>query len=163
MRPRNLELPRRLSGNSAPAGAIPAARVMVSSAKDLRRSALGMAISRGLGGLSRSPGERQKERQVTLQLLGNEEILLCVLMPMLAEFCRDFRMRKQKTNLIRRAFHGMRKQPGVFMDDLNRDAADGGSHHGLFLPQRFGDREPEAFAQTFLYDHRRSALQRVDF
>src|SRR5438132_5632902 len=96
MRPRNLELPRRLSGNSAPAGAIPAARVMVSSAKDLRRSALGMAISRGLGGLSRSPGERQKERQVTLQLLGNEEILLYVLMPMLAEFCRDFRMRRSE-------------------------------------------------------------------
>src|SRR5437879_12085009 len=138
MRPRNLELPRRLSGNSAPAGAIPAARVIVSSAKDLRRSALGMAISRGLGGLSRSPGERQKERQVTLQLLGNEEILLYVLMPMLAEFCRDFRMRKQKTNLIRRAFHGMRKQPGVFLDDLNRDAAGGRRHAGLFLPRRCG-------------------------
>src|SRR5437879_9567658 len=115
MRPRNLELPRRLSGNSAPAGAIPAARVMVSSAKDLRRSALGMAISRGLGGLSRSPGERQKERQVTLQLLGNEEVLLYVLMPMLAEFCRDFRMRKQKPNLIRGAFERSRKQPAALM------------------------------------------------
>src|SRR5207244_13318864 len=98
MRPRNLELPRRLSGNSAPAGAIPAARVMVSSAKDLRRSALGMAISRGLGGLSRSPGERQKERQVTLQLLGNEEIILDVLMTMLDEFCPDLRIHERDSN-----------------------------------------------------------------
>src|SRR5437879_8689263 len=119
MRPRNLELPRRLSGNSAPAGAIPAARVMVSSAKDLRRSALGMAISRGLGGLSRSPGERQKEHQVTLQLLGNEEILLYVLMPMLAEFCRDFRMRKQKTHLIRRTIHARRNQHDTISDHLH--------------------------------------------
>src|SRR5256885_802966 len=110
MRPRNLELPRPLSRISAHVGAIPAAAVIVSEARDLRPGALGMTISRGLGGLSRSPGERQKQRQVTPQLLGNEEILLDVLMPLLAEFCRDFRTRKQKTNLIRRAFHGMRKQ-----------------------------------------------------
>src|SRR5947207_15058943 len=93
MRPRNLELPRPLSRISAHVGAIPAATVIVSEARDLRPGALGMAISRGLGGLSRSPGERQKQRQVTPQLLGNEEILLDVLMPLLAQFCRDLRSR----------------------------------------------------------------------
>jgi hypothetical protein len=61
-----------------------------------------------LSGLSRSSGQRQKERQVTFQFLCDEKVFLYVLMLVFAEFCRDFRVGKQKTNLIRRAFHGVR-------------------------------------------------------
>ena len=65
-------------------------------------------MSVSVSGPSQSPRQRQKERQVTLQLLGDEKIFLHVLMPVFAEFCRDFRVGKQKPNLIRRAFHGVR-------------------------------------------------------
>src|SRR5260370_34988188 len=103
-----------------------------------------VSMSLGISGLSRSPGERQKERQVALQLLRDEKIFLHVLMPVFAEFCRDFRVGKQKANLIGRAFHGMRQQAGMLMDDLDRYAAHRSAHPRFFFPQRSGTREATA-------------------
>src|SRR5947207_9218138 len=71
-------------------------------------------------------------------------------MPVFAEFCRNFRVGKEKANLIRCTFHGMRQQAGMLVDDLEWDAANRGGHHRFFLPQRFGNSEPEAFAQAIL-------------
>src|SRR6267143_4053140 len=84
-------------------------------------------------------------------------------MSLFPEFHRDLRVREQESNLVRRTFYGMRKQPGVLVNDLNRNAAHRGSHHRLFLPQRFRNGEAETLAQAFLNDNGGSPLQGVDF
>src|SRR5215471_8978455 len=50
----------------------------------------------------------------------------------------------------------------MFMDNLRRDAADRGGHHGLFLPKRFRNRKAESFPQTLLHNDGRSTLKRID-
>ena len=71
-------------------------------------------------------------------------------------------MREQEANLVRRALDRVRQQTCVFVNHLRRNAADGGRHHRLLLPQRFRHGQSEAFAQTLLDDDRRGALQCVD-
>ena len=48
------------------------------------------------------------------------------------------------------------------MNNLQRYAADGAGHHGLFLPQPFGHRQPEALLERLLNNDRRAALKGVD-
>jgi len=57
----------------------------------------------------------------------------------------------------------MRKQRHVFVDDLDRDAANRGVHHRFLFPQRLRNSKTEAFAHAFLNDVSRSPQQRVDF
>src|SRR5258708_28237166 len=112
---------------------------------------------------SRTPGKSQKERQVALQFLGNQKIFLHVLMPLFPEFCRNFRVREQESNLIRRAFHGMSQQASMLVNNLNRNAADRRSYNRFFLPQCLGNGEAETFTQAFLNHNSGGPLQSVDF
>src|SRR5208283_3145665 len=84
-------------------------------------------------------------------------------MAALAQPGGNSRMREQKANLVRGAFDGMSEQAGVFVNHLGGDASNSGSHHGLFLPESFGDGEAESFAKTFLDDDGGSALKSVHF
>src|SRR5882724_496979 len=120
-------------------------------------------VARASSAASSGPGQRQKKRQITFQFLCDKEIFLHMVMAVLAQLRRDFRVREQESNLVRRAFYGMREQAGVLVNDLNRNAAHRRSHHRFFLPQRLGNSKAEAFAQAFLNDNRRSRLQRIDF
>src|SRR5215470_538 len=83
-------------------------------------------------------------------------------MAVFSELCRYFRMGKQKPNLISGTFHGVGQQAGVFMNNLRRDATNCGSHHGLFLPKRFGHCKAKSFAQALLHNDGRSPLKRID-
>src|SRR6266853_5563832 len=56
----------------------------------------------------------------------------------------------------------MRQQARVLVNDLQRNAAHGGSHDGPLLPQRLGYGQSESFPETLLDDDRGRALQRVD-
>src|SRR5262249_11485271 len=50
----------------------------------------------------------------------------------------------------------------MFMNNLRRDAADRGSHDGLFLPKRLRNRQAKSFAQTLLHNDGRSPVKGID-
>src|SRR5215831_11965244 len=103
----------------------------------------------------------KEESQVPLEVSRDQEILAHVLVALFSQPARDVGMRKEKADLIGGALHRMRKQSGVFVKHLQGNASGRGSNHGLFLPQRFGDSQPEALAQAFLNDDSGSALKRI--
>src|SRR5580700_10110052 len=75
--------------------------------------------------LAARPDERQKQHQVALQILGDQKVLLDVLVTLLAELRGDLGMRQQKADLVRRALDRMGQQPRLLVDDLRGNAAHG--------------------------------------
>ena len=91
----------------------------------------------------------QKQRQVALQVSRDQEILPHVLVALLAQPLRDFRMREQKANLIRRAFHGVRQQPGVFVNHLRGNAPTAEATTGFFFHSASATVSPKPSRRLF--------------
>jgi hypothetical protein len=105
----------------------------------------------------------EKQGEVALEVLGDQEIFLYVVVATFAETPCNIRVGEQETNLVGSAFHGVSEQAGMIVDDLGGDSTNGGSDHGFLFPKGFGDGEAESFAQAFLDDDGGSALQGVHF
>jgi hypothetical protein len=78
-----------------------------------------------LGECLRDVGEGQEEGEVALEVLGNQEVFFYVQVSLFTETRGDFRVGKEKTDLIRGAFDGVGEQSGVLVNHLRRNAADG--------------------------------------
>src|SRR5579872_6615040 len=105
----------------------------------------------------------QEKGQIAFQVPGDQEVLAHMLMALLAQPLSNVRMSQQKPYLICRSLHGVSEQTRLLVNHLGGNAANGGGHHWLLLPQSFGDSEPEALTQALLDDHCRSPLKGIDF
>ena len=90
--------------------------------------------------------EMQEQGQVALGSARNEEMFSHVLMTLLAELGSKGRIGKEVTDLICRPLYGMGEETCVLVDDLEGNATHRRGHHGLLLPQTFGDREAKPLA-----------------
>src|ERR1700739_444274 len=107
--------------------------------------------------------EVQKQGEITLQVLRDQEIFLYVLVAAFAQTSGNIRMGEQERNLVSGAFEGMGEQAGMLMNDLSRDSTDSGGDHGFLFPESFGNGEAETFAEAFLDDDGGGALEGVHF
>src|SRR5271170_5042216 len=78
--------------------------------------------------------QMQEEREIAFEILGDQKIFLHMLVPLFTEARGDFGVRKQKTDLIGSALHGVGEQAGVFVNDLRGNAANGGGHDWFLFP-----------------------------
>src|SRR5882762_3683108 len=103
----------------------------------------------------------QEQRQISLQIPGDEELLANVLMALFRHALSDIRMREQVANLIRRALDRMGQQPGLLVDDLRRNSSDRRRYHRFLLPERLGYGQSKAFPEALLNHDSGGPLQRI--
>src|SRR5882762_3300769 len=103
----------------------------------------------------------QEQRQISLQIPGDEELLANVLMALLRHALGNIRMREQIANLIRRALDRMGQQPSLLVDDLRGNSSDSRGHHRLLLPERLGYGQAEALPEALLNHDGGGPLQRI--